>query len=44
MFNAFNHTSFGLPNTDPTSGNYGQITNIGVIQPRVMQAGAKLTF
>ena len=45
MFNAFNHTSFGLPNTDPTSpSNFGQITNIGAIAPRVMQAGAKLTF
>jgi hypothetical protein len=44
MFNAFNHTSFGLPNTDPTSSNFGQITNIGAISPRVMQAGAKLTF
>lgn len=44
MYNAFNHTSFGLPNTDPTSANFGQITNIGTIAPRVMQAGAKLTF
>jgi hypothetical protein len=44
MFNAFNHTSFGLPNNDPTSSNFGQITSIGAIAPRVMQAGAKLTF
>lgn len=44
MFNAFNHTSFGTPNTDPTSANFGQITSIGAIAPRVMQAGAKLTF
>ncbi len=44
MFNAFNRTSFGLPNTDPTSANFGQIVNIGVIPPRVMQAGLKLKF
>jgi hypothetical protein len=44
MFNAFNHTSFGEPQTDPTSGNFGQITGIGPIAPRVQQAALKLTF
>ncbi len=44
MFNAFNHPSFGTPNTDPTSANFGQITSIGNIPPRVMQGGLKLSF
>ena len=44
MFNAFNHPSFGTPNTDPTQSNFGQITNTGPIPARVMQAGLKLKF
>jgi hypothetical protein len=44
MFNAFNHTSFGEPNTDPTASNFGQITAIGPIAPRVQQGAVKLTF
>lgn len=46
MFNTFNHTSFGIPNTDATPGNasFGQITSIGSIPPRVMQGALKLTF
>lgn len=44
MYNAFNHTSFGIPNNDPTASNLGQITGIGVIPPRVMQAALKLKF
>jgi hypothetical protein len=44
MFNAFNHPSFGIPNTDPTSANFGQITGTGPIAPRVMQGALKLTF
>jgi hypothetical protein len=44
MFNAFNHPSFGIPNTDPTSSSFGQITGSGPIAPRVMQAALKLTF
>ena len=44
MFNALNHTSFGGPNTDPTSSQFGQITGIGPIAPRVMQGGAKFSF
>lgn len=44
MFNAFNHTSFGEPNTDPTSASFGQITSIGSVAPRVMQAALRLSF
>jgi len=44
MFNAFNHPSFGIPNNDPSSGNTGQITNTGVIPPRVMQGALKFSF
>lgn len=44
MFNAFNHPSFGGPNTDPTSSNFGQITGSGAIPPRVMQAALKVRF
>ena len=44
MFNAFNHPSFGTPNTDPTSSNFGQITSTGPIPARVMQAALKLKF
>ena len=44
MFNAFNRPDFANPNNDPSSGNFGQITTIGPIAPRVMQAALKLTF
>jgi hypothetical protein len=45
MFNAFNHTTFGEPQTDPTSSNFGQITGIANgTAPRVQQAALKLTF
>jgi hypothetical protein len=44
LFNAFNHTSFGTPNNDPSSSNFGQITAIGPIAPRVMQGGIKVDF
>ena len=44
MFNAFNHPSFGIPHNDPSSGNFGQITSIGVTPPRVMQGALKLSF
>jgi hypothetical protein len=43
-FNVFNHTSFALPNANPSSGTYGRITGTGPVKPRVMQAGLKLTF
>jgi hypothetical protein len=44
MFNAFNRPSFGIPNNDPSSSNFGQITTIGVTPPRVMQGALKLSF
>jgi hypothetical protein len=44
MFNTFNHTSFTTPNTDISSGSFGEVTAIGPIAPRVMQGGLKLTF
>jgi Carboxypeptidase regulatory-like domain len=44
MFNALNHPSFGQPDSNPTDSNFGQITSIGVIAPRVMQGGLKLSF
>jgi hypothetical protein len=44
MFNALNHASFATPVNDPSSANFGQITTIGPIAPRVMQAALKLTF
>jgi hypothetical protein len=43
-FNALNHPSFGQPDSNPGDGNYGKITGIGVIAPRVMQGGLKLMF
>jgi hypothetical protein len=44
LFNAFNHPSFGTPNTSLSAGNVGAITSIGVIPPRVGQAALKLSF
>jgi hypothetical protein len=44
MFNALNHPSFAIPNTDPSSANPGQITSTGFIPPRVMQGALKITF
>jgi hypothetical protein len=52
MFNAFNHTSFAVPiNAGVTSSdislstvNFGQITAVGPIPPRVMQGALKFTF
>jgi hypothetical protein len=43
-FNALNHPSFGQPDSNPTDSNFGTITSIGNIQPRVMQGALKLTF
>lgn len=44
FFNTFNHVSFGTPNTDISSGSFGQITVVGAIAPRVMQGGLKVNF
>jgi hypothetical protein len=43
-FNAFNHASFSTPINSPTASNFGQITSIGAIPPRVLQGSLKLTF
>ncbi len=43
-FNALNHPSFGQPDSNPGDSNFGQITSIGPVAPRVMQGGLKLSF
>jgi hypothetical protein len=43
-FNALNHPSFGQPDSNPGDSNFGQITNSGPTNPRVMQGGVKVTF
>jgi hypothetical protein len=43
-FNALNHPSFGQPDSNPSDGNFGQITSTGAVPPRVMQGALKLTF
>ena len=43
-FNALNHASFSNPVNNPQASNFGQITSIGAIKPRVMQGSLKLTF
>jgi hypothetical protein len=44
MFNAFNHPNFGQPDSTVTDPNFGQITSIGAVAPRVMQGALKLSF
>ena len=44
MFNALNHPSFGLPSSNPSSGNFGQITATGSVAARVQQGALKLSF
>ena len=43
-FNALNHPSFGQPDSNPGDSNFGQITSIGTIPPRVMQGALKFSF
>jgi outer membrane receptor protein involved in Fe transport len=43
MLNAFNNTHLGLPNSDVTSGQFGQITSLAG-DARVMQFALKLYF
>jgi len=42
-FNVLNHTSFGAPNTSPTSGTFGTITSVSSV-PRVLQQGLRVVF
>jgi hypothetical protein len=44
MFNAFNTPSFSNPDNTVGDGNFGKITSIGAVPPRVMQAGLKFAF
>jgi hypothetical protein len=43
-FNALNHPSFGQPDSNPGDSNFGVITGIGNVPPRVMQGALKFTF
>jgi outer membrane receptor protein involved in Fe transport len=44
MFNALNTPSYGSPDNNPGDSNFGQITGIGPVAPRVIQGALKLTF
>lgn len=43
--NAFNHPQFNTPNTDPTSANFGKVTDqVGFSLPRNIEVGLKIKF
>ena len=43
--NAFNHPQFNNPNTDPTSSNFGKVTDqVGFSLPRNIEVGLKIKF
>ena len=43
--NAFNHPQFNTPNTDPTSANFGKVTDqAGFSLPRNIEVGLKIKF
>jgi len=44
MFNAFNHPDFGTPVSTVGASNFGQITGVGFIPPRVGQGALKIEF
>lgn len=47
FFNLFNHAEFANPDTNPTSGTFGQITNTGVpgdARQRIIQLAARFSF
>ena len=44
MFNAFNHPDFGTPVSTVAASNFGKITGIGFIAPRVGQGALKVSF
>ena len=43
-FNAFNHPSYGQPDSNPGDSNFGKITSSGNVEPRFLEAGMKFTF
>jgi len=43
LYNAFNRTHFGTPNTVVTNTNFGRITGT-FLGPREIQLGARLVF
>jgi len=49
-FNAFNHPSYGQPDSNPsdgdpsTGGTFGTISGNGNVEPRFLEAGLKFTF
>jgi Carboxypeptidase regulatory-like domain len=44
-YNAFNHTNFGLPNTQVTSSQFGQLSSEAGVEPdRVMQFALRFDF
>jgi hypothetical protein len=43
-FNALNHPSLGQPDSNPGDSNFGQITGIGAIPPRVLRGALKVNF
>jgi len=44
-FNVMNHpTMWGSPDTNPTSGTFGQVTGGPGMDPRMLQFGGKITF
>jgi hypothetical protein len=42
FFNLFNHTNFGIPNSDRASSSFGRITS--TFPARMVQLALKLTF
>ena len=43
FFNLFNHPQFDIPDTEFTSGSFGQVTRT-VVSPRVIQFALKFNF
>ena len=42
FFNLFNHTNYADPNTNLTSGSFGQVIFAG--NPRIIQLALRLSF
>jgi len=43
MFNAWNHTQFGVPNLSSTNPNFGRIGST-MVSPRRVQLGLKFNY